>query len=158
MKRCWLRLAAAIIVAACLLPAAPALATDDRKLEPVNIVTAGGTRVLQVEIADTPATMSKGLKYRTSLGDDRGMLFHFQPAREVTMWMQDTPLSLDMVFIRSDGRVHRIETYTEPFSQALIRSNGVVSSVLEIRAGRAEALGIKPGDLVVHRFFTGDGG
>ena len=151
-------LVVAILSVAFLLPAGLASAADERKLETVDIITAGGKRVFRVEIADTPATMSRGLKRRTSLGDDRGMLFHFRPAREVAMWMQDTPLSLDMVFIRSDGRIHRIETYTEPFSEALIRSNGVVSSVLEIRAGRADALGLKPGDLVQHRFFTGDGG
>jgi uncharacterized membrane protein (UPF0127 family) len=69
------------------------------------------------------------------------------------MWMKNTYIPLDMVFIRADGTVHRIAARTEPFSERMISSEGLVSGVLEIAGGRAEQLGLKPGDKVRHRLF-----
>lgn len=71
------------------------------------------------------------------------------------MWMRNTYISLDMIFIRADGIVHRIEAGTEPFSEAVIASHGNVAAVLELKAGIAAKVGLKPGDKVVHRLFTG---
>jgi len=70
------------------------------------------------------------------------------------MWMRNTYISLDMVFIRADGIVHRIEAGTEPFSEAVIASNGDVLAVLELKAGIAKKIQLKSGDKVIHALFT----
>ena len=83
------------------------------------------------------------------------MLFAYPKSFEITMWMKNTYISLDMIFIRKDGRVHRIEKGTEPFSERVIASQGDVSAVLEVAAGVADEIGLKPGDRIEHAFFTG---
>jgi uncharacterized membrane protein (UPF0127 family) len=122
--------------------------------ERLDIVSATGTHTFDVEIATTAQQQALGLMFRTSLAADRGMLFHNGKEREITMWMKNTYIPLDMVFIRADGTVHRIAARTEPFSERMIFSEGVVSGVLEIAGGRAEQLGLKPGDKVRHRLFS----
>lgn len=123
------------------------------RLEKLELVTADGVRVLDVEIAATPEEQALGLMFRTELPDDRGMLFPHKTPRELSMWMRNTYIPLDMVFIRADGTVHRIEERTEPFSERIISSEGPVSGVLEIAGGAAARLGLKPGDTVRHRHF-----
>ncbi len=108
---------------------------------------------LDVEIADTPARQALGLMYRTELPERGGMLFLNAAPREQTMWMRNTYIPLDMVFIRADGTVHRIAAMTEPHSEEVISSNGPVSAVLEIAGGAAQRLGLKAGDKVRHRHF-----
>lgn len=126
-------------------------------LERLELVTATGVHVLDVEIAETPEEQALGLMFRTELPDNRGMLFPHRTPRELTMWMRNTYIPLDMVFIRADGTVHRIEERTEPFSERIIASEGPVSAVLEIAGGAAARLGLKAGDTVRHpRFGTGD--
>ncbi|MDX2309670.1 MAG: DUF192 domain-containing protein [Hyphomicrobium sp.] len=121
--------------------------------EPLVIVTAGGRRSFTVEIADEPAEQSLGLMYRTALAAGTGMLFVHPKPKELAMWMRNTYIPLDMVFIRADGIVHRIASNTEPMSETLIPSKGLVTGVLEIGGGEAQRLGIKPGDKVEHRLF-----
>ncbi len=128
-------------------------AMAEMRRETITIETRSGPVALSVEIADTPPLQARGLMFRRQLGDNEGMLFLYEPPQEIAMWMLNTYLSLDMVFIRADGRVHRIVEATEPFSTETIPSKGPVAAVLEIRAGRARALGIRPGDQVVHRHF-----
>ncbi len=70
--------------------------------------------------------------------------------------MKNTFISLDMIFIRSDGRIHRIATNTVPMSEALVPSNGPVRAVLEVIAGTARKLGIAAGDQVAHPIFKGN--
>jgi uncharacterized membrane protein (UPF0127 family) len=131
--------------------------TADAKMrrEPLTLVTAGGEHTFEVEVASTPEEKAMGLMFRTSLADGAGMLFPYSPPQEATMWMRNTYISLDMVFIRTDGIVHRIEARTEPFSERVIASRGDVAAVLELRAGTAERLGLKPGDRVRHAMFGG---
>jgi uncharacterized protein len=81
------------------------------------------------------------------------MLFVYDDPREVTMWMENTHIPLDMVFIRADGVVHRIQAWTEPFSRAIVGSRGMVIACLELAGGAAERLGLKPGDRVEHPAF-----
>jgi len=119
----------------------------------LQIVTASGTHTFTVEIAETPAQKERGLMFRRTLADDAGMLFPYTPPQEIAMWMRNTYISLDMVFIRADGTVHRIEKGTQPFSERVIASGGDVLAVLEIRAGIADRIGLKPGDRVVHPLF-----
>jgi len=130
--------------------AAESKATHEERLE---LVTASGVHALDVEIAATPEKQALGLMYRTSLPDTKGMLFPHKEPREMSMWMRNTYIPLDMVFINADGTVHRIEARTEPFSERIISSGGPVAAVLEIAGGAAERIGLKPGDKVRHPVF-----
>lgn len=136
------------------------LAREQRKeaaiqqgLEPLRMVTASGAHRFQVEVMRTDAERSRGLMFRQSMPQDRGMLFDFKVDAPVTMWMKNTYIPLDMIFIRADGVVHRIEQRTEPLSERTIASGAPVRSVLELNAGVAERIGLKPGDRVEHAMF-----
>ena len=83
------------------------------------------------------------------------MLFDFKRDQEVSFWMKNTYVSLDMIFIRSDGRIMRIAENTEPLSERLVPSGAPVRAVLEVIAGTAKKLGIAPGDQVAHPIFKG---
>ena len=130
-----------------------ARAGEGLAVEPIEVVSATGTYKLSVEIADTDATRARGLMFRRSLAPDRGMLFVYDGADILSMWMRNTYISLDMVFLKADGRIQNIVRNTEPFSEDVISSTGPVSAVLEIAAGGAERYGLKPGDEVRHSHF-----
>ena len=126
-------------------------------LPPPGAVAAGGTLVLKtdsgphnfnIEIATTNGERALGLMYRRELPADAGMLFLYDPPQPITMWMRNTILPLDMIFIGTDGKVHRIESRTEPFSTDIISSDGTVQGVLEVNAGTAAKIGLKTGDVV----------
>lgn len=134
--------------------ASPGLAqSPPTKTEILTLDTAGGPVTVSIEIARTPEQKAKGLMFRKSLDDRSGMLFPYEQAQEITMWMKNTYIPLDMVFIRGDGTVHRIEAMTEPFSLATIASQGLVTAVLELNGGAAARLGLKAGDKVRHAVF-----
>jgi uncharacterized membrane protein (UPF0127 family) len=132
------------------LAAAPAVAADPQTLE---IVSKTGVHTFTVEFAKSDAERAQGLMYRRELPEGRGMLFDFQRDDEVAMWMKNTYIPLDMVFIRSDGRIVRIAENTEPRSERIISSGGPVRGVLEVIGGTARKLGIAPGDRVAHPLF-----
>ena len=117
--------------------------------------TASGAHRIDIEVAESDQEKAYGLMFRRSLGDDQGMLFPYPTAHEITMWMRNTFIPLDMIFIRADGIVHRVETDTEPHSERIIGSQGDVTGVLEMKAGSARRLNIKPGDRVEHAHFKG---
>jgi uncharacterized membrane protein (UPF0127 family) len=121
--------------------------------ETLKLLTAHGTHVIDVEIADTPEEKAQGLMFRTRMDDKSGMLFFYAAPQEITMWMRNTYIPLDMVFIRANGVVHRVEARTEPLSEDIIASRGDVAACLELAGGAAERLGLKAGDRVEHRFF-----
>lgn len=123
-------------------------AAQDAERLALTVETAEGPRTLQVELADTPQERSKGLMYRRSLEPDHGMLFDFGGERPVSMWMRNTYVSLDMLFIGADRRVKHIARETTPLSERTIPSTVPVRYVLEVRGGRAAELGIAPGDAV----------
>lgn len=129
-------------------------------VEPLTIVTASGgdARKFLVEVARTDQEKSVGLMFRTALADDAGMLFPYGPPQGVTMWMRNTYIPLDMLFIRADGTIARIEVNAEPLSESIIDSGEPVSAVLELAGGAAGRLGIKAGDKVNHSFFKAKGG
>lgn len=144
-----------LIAGACSQPAALRDGTQPMlETEQLTIDTANGPVRLTVEIADDDAERARGLMFRESLADDRGMLFHFQQPERASFWMRNTPLSLDIIFIGLDGRILNIAESTTPYSEAPIPAAGMTRGVLEIRAGRAAALGIRPGDRVRHRIFN----
>lgn len=124
-------------------------------LEPLEIATRNGVLAFEVEVARTPEALSMGLMHRTSLPERRGMLFDFKVEEPVAMWMKNTVLPLDMLFIRSDGTIARIAAMTTPFSTATIGSGEPVQAVLEIIGGSAKRLGIAPGDRVAHPILRG---
>ena len=117
---------------------------------PLSIQTTAGKAItLDVEWAITPEQREHGLMFRKELGDDEGMIFDFGTVREVMMWMKNTPLSLDMVFIGEDGTVRRIAHSAKPYSLDVIPSGAAVRYVFEIVGGTADKLGIAPGAKVV---------
>ena len=119
----------------------------------LHIKTSSGEHKIEIEIAESSEDQSMGLMYRTSVPPGTGMLFPYETSREITMWMRNTYVSLDMVFIKADGVVHRVEHGTEPLSERIIPSKGPAKAVLELVAGDAKRLGIKAGDLVQHAVF-----
>jgi uncharacterized membrane protein (UPF0127 family) len=123
--------------------------------QPLEIVTQSGVQVFSVEMATTEEEKTTGLMYRKELADGKGMLFDFSPEQQVSMWMKNTYISLDMIFIRADGRILRIAENTEPLSTKIIASGGLAKGVLEVIAGTAQKYGIKPGDRVAHPLFNG---
>ena len=140
------------IVALCAVSLLGAQATT---VEPLEIVTKNGVQVFSVEMATTEQEKETGLMYRKELADGKGMLFDFSPEQEVSMWMKNTYISLDMIFIRADGRILRIAENTEPQSTRIIPSGGLAKGVLEVIAGTARKYGIAPGDRVAHPLFNG---
>ncbi|MFB9952099.1 DUF192 domain-containing protein [Rhizobium puerariae] len=116
----------------------------------LSIRTAGGQAYkFSIELAVTDAQRQHGLMYRKEMAPDHGMLFDFGQPRRVSMWMENTVLALDMLFIQGDGTISHIRENAVPFSRDIIDSQGPVKFVLEINAGRAKALGIAVGDKVI---------
>jgi uncharacterized membrane protein (UPF0127 family) len=122
-------------------------------LEKLVIVTAQGPRGFDVEVMRTDEERARGLMQRRYLPEDRGMLFDFKNPGPVMMWMKDTFIPLDMLFIRKDGSIARIAEMTEPHSTRTIPSGEDVLAVLEINGGISAKLGIKAGDTVRHPLF-----
>ena len=123
-------------------------------LEALSIASQGGQRQsFQVEVARNDADRAQGLMYRRSMPANQGMLFDFGRVEPVSMWMQNTYLPLDMLFVRQDGTIARIAANTEPLSTRTIPSGEPVLAVLELNAGTAARLGIKPGDRIEHPLF-----
>lgn len=125
------------------------------ELQTLEIATKSGVQVFAVEVATTEEEKRTGLMFRKELADGRGMLFDFSPEQEVSMWMKNTFIPLDMIFIRADGRILRIAENTVPQSTAIISSRGPAKGVLEVIAGTAKKYGISPGDRVAHPLFNG---
>jgi hypothetical protein len=143
---------AAAGTAACAQSSSPVDAAG-RALEPLSVTTDTGKHDFMVEIADTEELRQRGLMYRDPLPDDRGMLFQFPQATEQSFWMRNTPSSLDIIYIDPRGRIVSIAKQVTPMSDAPIPSYGAANGVLEVRAGRADEIGAKPGDVVTHPFF-----
>jgi uncharacterized membrane protein (UPF0127 family) len=131
-------------------------AADSRAAETsiLEIASKTGVHSFRVEVVDNDADRAKGLMFRRSLPEGTGMLFDFHTEQEVAFWMQNTYISLDMIFIRGDGRILRIAKHTEPLSTRQIHSGGPVRAVLEVIAGTADKLGIVPGDRAAHPIFA----
>ncbi|HWU26178.1 MAG TPA: DUF192 domain-containing protein [Rhizomicrobium sp.] len=120
----------------------------------LEIASKTGVHTFSVEIADNDAEREKGLMYRRELPEGRGMLFDFHREQDVSFWMQNTYIPLDMIFIRGDGRIFRIAENTEPLSTRLVPSGGPVRAVLEVIGGTARKLGIEVGDRVASPIFS----
>jgi len=145
-------LLAAVVVALSLVLANPG--AQAASFQTLEIATKSGVHVFSVEMATTEEERQKGLMYRKELPDGKGMLFDFSPEQQISMWMKNTYISLDMIFIRADGRILRIAENTEPMSMKIISSGGLAKGVLEVIAGTVQKYGIAPGDRVAHPLFS----
>jgi len=121
----------------------------------IEIASRTGVHLFSVEFVDNDKDRAQGLMYRKSLPEGQGMLFDFGREQDVAMWMKNTYIPLDMIFIQGDGRILRIAENTTPLSERIIASGGPVRAVLEVIGGTAQKLGIAPGDRVAHPMFRG---
>jgi hypothetical protein len=112
-----------------------------------------GRQWFNVYVADTPELQMRGLMFVSELAADEGMLFPQSTPRSMTMWMKNTLMPLDMLFIDAKGRIVCLRQRTVPQSEALLTCDRPVKAVLEIGGGQAALRGIAPGDAVVHRLF-----
>lgn len=148
-SRPWQRFAAAFLALVLLQVSAAA----QTQTEPLTIAAHGASHGFAVEVMRDDEARSRGLMFRRTMAADHGMLFDFEKVAPVAMWMKNTYLSLDMLFIRADGTIARIAADTEPQSTRVIPSGEPVLAVLELNAGTAARLGIKAGDRVQHPLF-----
>jgi len=120
----------------------------------LKVVTESGAHVFQVEMAETPRQRTQGLMWRRHLPESSGMLFDFGNSAPVVMWMKNTYVPLDMIFITANGTILNIARDTVPESTAFINSGGPVRGVLEVPAGTTARLGIRPGHRIDHSWFN----
>lgn len=113
---------------------------------PLTVVTTDGHKhVFTVELALDSAQRERGLMFRKTMAPDHGMLFAFGETRQVMMWMKNTDLPLDMLFLAKDGKVETVRANAVPQSEAIIDSGVPVDYVVELNAGTAKRLSIAPG-------------
>lgn len=118
------------------------------------VIESGAKRhIFKVELADRPDTMTRGLMFRRSLPADGGMLFDYRAEQPVSMWMRNTYIPLDMLFIRADGRIAHIHERAIPHDETPISPAMPVRAVLEVNGGTVARLGIRAGDKVIHGIF-----
>ena len=115
---------------------------------PLTITSGGKAHRFIVEVARSPEEQATGLMNRQSLAPDRGMVFPYDPPQPVAFWMKNTLIPLDMIFIRADGTIARIEANTIPLSLDTVPAGEPVAAVLELAGGRSAELGIQAGDKV----------
>ena len=119
----------------------------------LKITTSMGEHVFNVELAVTEKQQVQGLMFRQSMDINAGMLFYYETVRQIQMWMKNTYIPLDMIFIDSRGKVINIVERTIPHSLSIISSGARARAVLELNSGTASRLGIKEGDKVLHSIF-----
>lgn len=130
-----------------------ALAAEQPR-DQIVFVTRSGAHAFDVEIADTSQSRSVGLMNRREMADRHGMLFNFHVEEEILMWMKNTYIPLDMIFLSRKGRVISIAKHTQPLSEAVISSHKPAYAVLELNAGAADRIGLAVGDTAQNPIFT----
>ena len=120
---------------------------------PLSIMSEGVKHEFMVEEAKTPDQQARGMMWRDSMDDDDGMIFEYDEPRILTIWMKNTAIPLDILFVRSNGKILKIEHMAQPYTLRSASSEAPVAAVVELKGGRALELGIKPGDTVEHPFF-----
>ena len=123
------------------------------ELEKLDIVTSSGTYAFSVEVMRSEPERERGLMFRRFLARDRGMLFDFKTERVVMMWMKNTYLPLDMIFIAPSGKVVAVAENAVPLSEKIISSGVPAIAVLEVHAGTVARIGLRIGDTVHHPVF-----
>ena len=131
-----------------------ALADAQFNLSTLTIRTPVKTYSFFTEVAISQAAKEQGLMFRQSIAADHAMLFDFNPPQKVQMWMKDTLIPLDMIFVRSDGKIVSIAENAKPESLDVIGVDEPVADVVEVAGGLTHKLGIHPGDHVSGAAFT----
>ncbi|WP_099866486.1 DUF192 domain-containing protein [Pararhizobium haloflavum] len=149
-----LALGAAVALCACL-PILAVAQEHETSADPLVIETADGQFDYTVELALDGRERAIGLMNRESMEDDHGMLFRFESVRPVSMWMKNTLIPLDMLFIREDGTVAGFHENAEPMSETVISAPEPIRYVLELNGGTAEEIGLAEGDRVSHPVIDG---
>lgn len=123
---------------------------------PITIYISSGQEkhAFEVERAITKAQQARGMMFREKMNKNSGMLFEFKEPKIASMWMKNTQLSLDILFIKGDGKILKIEHRAKPLTLRSASSEAKVAAVLEIMGGRAKELGISSGDTVIYNFFN----
>lgn len=134
--------------------ACAAATAGEGQFEPLSIITATGTHPFSVEVMRTPRELEKGLMFRTSMPEDHGMLFDFQTEQSVMMWMKNTYIPLDMIFMGKTGKVVGIVANAKPMSDQILGVVAPTYAVLELNGGEAAKIGLKVGDKVDHPIFS----
>ena len=127
---------------------------EQKPTTPLVINTSNGEIRFNVEVAQTPEELQKGLMYRTQMPLNNGMIFNIYPVRPTAMWMKNTKISLDMLFIAPDATIGMIKEGATPMSEELIISRDPVRAVIELNAGQVKRHGIKIGDKVSHAILN----
>lgn len=122
--------------------------TSGLAVVPLTVTSSNGKHAFKVEVAGTSEEQARGLMFRTAMGADDGMIFPMNPPRMASFWMRNTVIPLDLIFVGQDRRILNIAAKAVPYDETPLISNGRVSAVLELNGGRAEQLGIAPGDKV----------
>ena len=135
-------------------PVQPPAGEQGFEVQTLDIQTGSGALTYRIEMAVTQAQREQGLMFRTSLPARWGMLFDFGETRDVAMWMKNTLIPLDMLFITEDGRIVRIEANAAPQSLTIRPSGMPVRAVLELAGGETARAGIRVGDRLIHPLFS----
>ncbi|MEN9932562.1 MAG: hypothetical protein RIS17_1135 [Pseudomonadota bacterium] len=151
-KRNWLRpiLFTALLASPALMAAAEAATpcpNTGLKTTRVTFETAKGRFAYKVEIAATPDQQACGMMFRDTMAPDTGMTFPMTPPRATGFWMENTALPLDIIYVSPAGRVLNVRR-GQPYSREVLTSAGITAEVIELSAGQAERIGLKPGDRV----------
>ncbi|MEP1229595.1 MAG: DUF192 domain-containing protein, partial [Litorimonas sp.] len=117
------------------------------------IKSTDGEHQFTVEEAKTVDQQARGMMFREQMAPDTGMIFEFAEPKVATIWMKNTALALDILFVRSNGKILKIEHSHQPYTLRSASSEAVVAAVVELRGGRSKELGIRPGDVIEHSFF-----
>ncbi|MEE9271776.1 MAG: DUF192 domain-containing protein [Robiginitomaculum sp.] len=123
--------------------------------EQLTITSGDKVHNFSVEIADTFEEQQRGLMFRDVIAPNEGMLFEYDDDLVLSIWMKNTVVFLDVVFVRRDGSIMKIEHSAKPYSLRSITSEAPVAAVLELAGGQTNLLRIKPGDTINHEFFDG---
>jgi uncharacterized protein len=146
-----------VLLLALVLAALPAAGAEARLQQfphaSLTIVTASGRHKFTVEVATTPAQLEQGLMFRRHLAADAGMIFDFGTPTMAAMWMKNTLIPLDMLFVDAKGRIVNIHERAVPGSLEPIGATAPVRAVIELNGGTAARLAIKPGDPVIFPMF-----
>ena len=149
----YLRILAGVFAGFLWLCSPQAMALEPPKIEPLTLVSDTTSVMFQAQIADTPELRERGLMFRQVMPADSAMLFDFVEPRPVAMWMKNTLVSLDMVFVREDGTIAALALNTVPQSLDTISVQEPVRGVIELAAGTVKKLGLKKNDKVFQRIF-----
>jgi len=142
-----------LLVVVLLLTALPAWALETFDTSEMTIQTAGGPQKFSIELALSNAQMEQGLMFRRSLAPNAGMLFDFKSPTNVAMWMKNTVIPLDMLFLDTQGRIIDIHERAVPYSTDVIATKAPSRYVIELNGGTVARLGIKPGDQVTSPYI-----